>query len=213
MQASAPRALQTYFESHPENMDEAALVAHAPAENDVATVETDAATGAAAEASPKAGGRKDAKQLKILAVAFEKDSSIPQGERLADLCQKTGCEGKDVKVYFQRKRSGSAKPAGGVTKKRKGGAKASPGGKKKPKATPKPKAAAKKKPSADALRAAVEAIEAIHGPPKLVAAYPAGWGADGAGGATAAEVAQMREDIAALWAEIAKLKAAGAGAQ
>ena len=190
--------------------------------------ETPAATSGAKPASPKgsplasateesaganAKPRKTAAQTKALNEAFAKSDALSPGV-CAELVASTGLAEKEVKEFFARKRKREQNKSDGdaETKKRKGkdDGKGGPAKKKKAAASAaakSPKKSPKAKPvkaTAAQTEAAIKAIEAIHGPPRLPIA------SQGTPEGKPEEVAALKAEVEQLKQELAEAKSAAA---
>jgi hypothetical protein len=217
-----------------------------PAAQKEASVKAEASPKAAAASSPKAsppassadepadpspkegkGSRqtKTPAQTKVLNEAFAKSDTLST-EDYAALATSTGLLEKDVKDFFtrkrQRERSKSAAAAAAEPKKRKGKDDGKGGPPKKKSAAA--AAAAGKSPRAKKVKAtaaqtaaAIKAIEAIHGPPRVPMPSPDTPASKGGGNADEvaalkAEIAQLKQALGSTKSELSALKAAGSAA-
>lgn len=165
-----------------------------------------------AAASPKAPKRKTAAQTKVLNEAFAKKDTIGP-EACAKLAASTGLTEKEVKQFFTHKRQRAKNASAGESKKRKGkdDGKSGPAKKKAAAAGKSPKSKPVKATAAQTA-AAIKAIEAIHGPPRIpVPSQGTPQGEPEEVAALKAEVQQLKQELANAKSELDALKAAPSG--
>ena len=167
-----------------------------------------------AAASPKGPKRKTAAQTKALNEAFAKKDTIGP-EACAKLAASTGLTEKEVRQFFTHKRQRAKNASGGESKKRKGKDDGKSGPAKKKAAAAAGGKSPKSKPvkaTAAQTAAAIKAIEAIHGPPRIpVPSQGTPQGEPEEVAALKAEVQQLKQELASAKSELDALKAAPGG--